>query len=153
MSAKLADGQNVYRPNLRSRTKRKTKSHSNTPSKKSHNRQTPVDKSSDTESDYQSDASGDEHSPNDSRAENEHSTPLTNAEIGTELSKIKTQKKDLRKSRSSLREVVSRSKKDLTSLINKEKALRSEIKSVCVKARNDYSKAAIKNEFAMGMKE
>lgn len=126
---------------------------SNTPCKKPHNRHTPVNESSDTHFDDESDASENEYSPYDSCTEDEHATPLTNVEISAELSKIKARKKDLRKSRSSLKETVSRNKKELSALTNKEKTLRSDIKSVCVKARNDYSRAAIKNDFAMGIKE
>lgn len=153
MSAKLADGQNVVRPNFSSHTKRKTQPRSNTPCKKPHNTHSPANDSSDTQSDDESDASENEHGLNDSCTENEHFAPLTIIEISAELAKIKAQKKNLRKSRTRWKEAVSRQKKELTDLTNREKTLRSDIKSVCVKARNDYSRAAIKNEFAIGIKE
>lgn len=123
------------------------------PHKKPFNGHCPADESPDTEFDEESDASADEHTQNDGCVESEHSLALTDVEIKAELSKGKAQKKTLRKSKSSLKDTLSRNKRELTALISKEKTLRSEIKSVCVKARNDHSRAAIKNGFSMGIKE
>lgn len=113
-----------------------------------------ADARSEIESGEDTDASDEEHSQQPNRSEEkEHLPPLTNGEIETELLKLKIQKKDLRKSRKTVNEHVSRTKKEVATLASDAKTLRSEIKSVCVKGRNEYSRTAIKNDFASGIKE
>lgn len=112
-----------------------------------------MDKGSDTEDGDESSVDEEENCHFDRSDENEHPLPLTSAEIAAELCEIKAQKKDLRKAKKAAKEAISAIKKELASLIFEVKTLQSEIKSVCVKRRNDYSRAAIKNEFAKGVKE
>ncbi|KAJ4414149.1 hypothetical protein N0V82_008116 [Gnomoniopsis sp. IMI 355080] len=148
LADKLGNGEIVYKANIEQPKKRKSKSRPSARRK----RHTSVDKDSDTESSEESDIE-EENSQFGRSDENEQPLPLTSDEIAAELFNIKSQKKDLRKSKKVAKEAISTIKKELHSLNFEEKTLRSEIKSVCVKRRNDYSRAAIKNEFAMGVKE
>lgn len=149
MSTKLCDGEIVYKPNIDSPKKRKRISRADDPRKKHDS----VNENSGTESGDDYDSNEEEDSQLDHGGQTKDLLLLTSGEIAAELSKIKAQKKDLRKSKKSIKEAIAKTKKELATLTLEEKTMRSEIKSVCVKLRNDYCRAAIKNEFAKGIKE
>lgn len=145
LATKLRDGETVYRPSMNANKKRKR-----SPSPGQHRkRRGSVDITSDSDGDYGSDASDKENS----QPEQETRTPLTEDEIEGELIQIKSQRKEFRKSRKTLEENISATKKELNFVVSQEKALLSQVKSVCIKGRNAYSKGGIKNDFAMGIKE
>ncbi|ROV95754.1 hypothetical protein VPNG_08780 [Cytospora leucostoma] len=151
LATKLRDGERVYRPSEKTSKKRKRV----TSPRRHRKRRGSVDaltKSSDSDSSYASDGSDKENSQSVQNHQ-EARTPLTEDQIEDELIEIKSQKKDLRKSRKIINEKVSAMKKELSLITSKENALLSEVKSICIKARNDYSRHAIKNDFAMGIKE
>lgn len=145
LATKLRDGQTVYRPSVNTSKKRKR---SPSPDR-NRKRRGSVDMTSDSDGSYNSDASDKENS----QPVQETRTPLTEGEIEGELVQIKSQKKELRKSRKTLDRDISTMKKELNSTVFEEKALLSQVKSFCIKGRNEYSKGGIKNDFAMGIKE
>lgn len=83
----------------------------------------------------------------------EHRSPLTEDEIEKELAGFKTEKKDLRNAKKPLTARITEVKKQVAGLTAKEKSLLAEIKSACIKGRNEYSRVAIKNDFALGIRE
>ncbi|KUI60678.1 Nuclear GTPase SLIP-GC [Cytospora mali] len=145
LATKLREGETVYRPLENTNRKRKR---SSSP-RRHRKRRGSIDISSDSDGSYDSDGSDKENS----QPAQELSTPLTEDEVDSELMLFKSQKKDLRKSRKALDEKISAMKKELNLIISEEKALLSEVKSVCIKGRNEYSRGAIANDFAMGIKE
>lgn len=145
LAIKLRDGKTVYRPCETASKKRKR----NSSPRRHRKRRGSVDVTSDSDSSYDSDGSDKENS----QTIQETRTPLTEDEIEDELIQFKAQKKDLRRSRKSLDEKISVFKKELNAVISEEEALLSEVKSICIKGRNEYSRGAIKNDFAMGIKE
>ncbi|KAK7748092.1 hypothetical protein SLS53_001344 [Cytospora paraplurivora] len=151
LATKLRDGEAVYRPSDNVSKKRKRV----TSPRRHQKRRGSVDvraEPSDSDSSYASDGSDKENSQSVQNHQ-ENRPPLTEDQIEDELIEIKSQKKDLRKSRKTINEKVSAMKKELSLITSKENALLSEVKSICIKARNDYSRHAIKNDFAMGIKE
>ncbi|ROW04317.1 hypothetical protein VSDG_00871 [Cytospora chrysosperma] len=145
LATKLRDGKTVYRPSENASKKRKRSASPGRHRK----RRGSVDTTFDSDDSYESDGSDKENS----QTVQETRTPLTEDEIEMELVQIKSQKKDFRKSRKTLDENISATKKELNSIVSQEKALLSEVKSICIKGRNEYSRRAIKNDFAMGIKE
>ncbi|KUI73699.1 Nuclear GTPase SLIP-GC [Cytospora mali] len=145
LATKLMEGETVYRPLDNTNRKRKR---SSSP-RRHRKRRGSIDVSSESDGSYDSDGSDKENSQHTQ----ELGTPLTEDEVDGELMQFKSQKKDLRKSRKALDEKISAIKKELNLIISEEKALLSEVKSVCIKGRNEYSRGAIANDFAMGIKE
>ncbi|ROW06521.1 hypothetical protein VMCG_04292 [Cytospora schulzeri] len=145
LATKLRDGETVYRPSDNASKKRKRDSSPGRHRK----RRGSIDITSDSDGSYDSDGSDKENS----QSVQETRTPLTEDEIEMELVQIKSRKKDYRKSRKALDENISATKKELNSIVSQERALLSQVKSICIKGRNDYSRSAIKNDFAMGIKE
>lgn len=149
LSYRLDDGETVYRPNPESDKKRKRK----TGPLSSRKKYSSVADSSDTEPGDDSDASDKENSQPDLDRKDEKRPPLTDGEIDAELAEIKAQKKALRKSKKIIDNKISKVEKEVTTLHTEEKALLSEVKSCCIKGRNEYSRGAIKNDFSMGIRE
>lgn len=145
LATKLRDGETVYRPSENASKKRKRSASPGRHRK----RRGAADMAIDSDGSYDSDGSDKENS----QTVQETRTPVTEDEIEVELVRIKSQKKDFRKSRKTLDENISATKKELNSIVSQEKALLSQVKSICIKGRNDYSRSAIKNDFAMGIKE
>lgn len=143
---KLRNGEVVYGPNFENQKKRKRNS-SRSAARKRHGS---VDDSSGTESDTPLAAGGKDNSQCNSSAT---SPPLSEAEIDAELSKVKTQRKDLSNPKKAVTKSISEVMKTLAVLRANLKNCESDIKSVCIKARNEYCRNALKNDFAMGIKE
>lgn len=143
LATRIRDGETVYRPSINA-IKRRKRSLSPGRHRK---RRGSVD--IDSDGSYDSDASDKENS----QPVQEARIPLTEDEIEGELVQIKSQKKELRMSRKTLDGDISTTKMELSSIVSREKALLSQVKSICIKGRNDYSKGGIKNDFAMGIKE
>ncbi|KAK2607165.1 hypothetical protein N8I77_005867 [Diaporthe amygdali] len=141
---KLTTGETVYRPSEDSK-KRKRK----TDLGRQHKRQNAVDSLSD--SDYLEDS--DDANNKESDQSFDQKIPLTEEDIEEQLANMKTQKKELGKSKRNLKEKISKLKKDAAQASTDKAALQSEAKMLCIKGRNEYSRDAIKNDFAMGIKE
>lgn len=145
--ARLTRGQTVYRPSDHGKRKRdsgpcgqrKKRSFSGS--------------DSDSDDTYDSDGSTSDKENGQPLPAEEDRTPLTEDEIETELVEFKSKKKDIRNAKKPIIERIAEVRKQMADISAKEKSLKSENKSVCIKARNEYSRAAIKNDFALGIKE
>lgn len=146
LQSKLNDGETVYQPKDDGK-KRKRKGRP----VGSRKRRSSFDSDSEDDDNYASDDSEKENSQ--AKQEDENRIPLTEDKIDDELAAIRTQKKDLRKSKKTFDEKISGIKKQLAELNDEEETLTSQVKSVCIKGRNEYSRGAIKNDFAQGIKE
>ena len=128
LQEKLEDGKTVYAPVPKSR-KRKRGS-----------------------SDADSDDSSDEIVISDDESQ-DRGQPLTAEEIESKIHELKNKKKDARRERNDieaqLKDFGSRMK-EINTEINEIEARRSQL---CIAARNEYSKSAIQNDFAAGIKE
>lgn len=146
MMSKLEDGERVYRP---SEKKRKRSSGPRGQRK----RQYSVDLDDDSDFDGGHDSDGADSDKENSQPSQEDRQPLTVEAAEEKLASFKAQKRDLRQSRKDFDAKITTLKKQATAVVAEQKALTSEIKSICIKGRNEYSRGAIKNDFAMGIKE
>lgn len=127
---KLTNGQLVYRP-LKTDKKRKRKDDA-----------------------YDSDDIEDPYDAvENSQAHRDQETSLTEDEIEDELASIKAQKKQARKSKKSTTKQIAEAEKELAEVTTNEAMMQSEMRSLCIRGRNNYLKDSIKRDFALGIKE
>lgn len=99
------------------------------------------------------DDSDDAGSAENSQAPRYQKTSLTENEIQNELDSIKIQKKQARKSKKNLTKVLTEAEAELAEVGFDEATRQSQMRSLCIRGRNKYSKDAIKQDFALGIKE
>lgn len=146
LAGDLADGKTVYAPSENAGKKRKRQSK---PRGSRKNRaSSDLDDSDFSDSDG-SDASDKEN--HDSRDENRQ--PLTEDQIDAKLASLKAEKKELRTKKKEIEGKVSPIREDIKKLVQEKEMLLAEVKAVCIQGRNEYSRRAIKQDFAMGIKE
>jgi prefoldin subunit 5 len=93
----------------------------------------------------------------DSDKENCQTAParkvLTSDDIDDALSKLKREKKRIRESTRSVKQKLKDLQTESVSLKATYRNLQDEVLSICIQSRNEYSKRAVRQDFAMGMKE
>ncbi|KAL7629638.1 hypothetical protein AAE478_001160 [Parahypoxylon ruwenzoriense] len=95
--------------------------------------------------------------PDSSDKENSQSDetrkPLTEDEIEEKLASLKSQMKEMRTERRALDGQISDVRKEIQTREAERKEILAEIKLHCIQGRNNYSRDAIKQDFALGIKE
>lgn len=137
----MSQGKTVYAPVDKSK-KRKRDSR---PSKSRKNRQTDFD---DDSSGSDSDSSDKENSQPD-----EDRQPLDGNTINEMLASIKAEKKRTRESKRALDSELAEVRKEIRRVQEERDELLAQSKAICIKGRNEYSRGAIRQDFAMGIKE
>lgn len=87
------------------------------------------------------------------RAAEAPNTSLTKDDIRRELATIKLQKKEARKKKNNLDKEISAARETSKQVTREESDTRSELRRLCIQRRNEYVKDAIKQDFALGIKE
>lgn len=138
LEEKLDSGKNVFAP--REKKRKRTKDH------KRRNRDLFDSQDLDSDSD---DASAIE-SENDDEIEE---LPLTAEQISSKLEALKEQKADAKREKEGIVDRRKTTRKRLQEAKAKLSNLKSEMSAVCIAGRNKYSKTAIQQDFAAGVKE
>ncbi|KAH6648251.1 hypothetical protein BKA67DRAFT_522596 [Truncatella angustata] len=144
LRGKVTDGQTVYAPVEKQHSRKRKRQSKPLPTRKNL-------ASSDVDDDSElseSDCSDEENSP---PAENR--LPLTEADIDKTLASLKAQKKQIREDKRTLESEMREIRKEMDRFQAESDTLLGEMRAICVKGRNDYSRGAIKQDFAMGIKE
>jgi cell division protein FtsB len=152
LERKLGDGRTVYAPTGDSGRKRKRQS------KPSGSRKNRLSIDTDSESDDDDSVLSDSDSLSGSDKENGNPSrkdrvPLTEEEIDEKLTTLKAQKKSLRQNRKEVDAEIVALRQETKEIRAERERIEAEIKSMCIKGRNSYSRAAIKEDFASGIKE
>jgi septal ring factor EnvC (AmiA/AmiB activator) len=151
LSQKFSDGRTVYASSPHAGKKRKRTVESSKSRKKRLSIDTDSGASSDNETDYDSHSGSDKE--NGGPDEDDDRVPLTEEQIEEKLSHLKAQKKALREQRRQIEEQISQVRTEMKDLTLKKGKLDGKGRAVCIKGRNSYSREAIKNDFAQGIKE
>lgn len=106
-----------------------------------------IDKDTDDSDDSQ-DAEGE--SSNDDSQDQES---LTEDQVVTRLQELKTTKKDARVQKREITEKIQDIREELKKVGEAEFKINSEMSALCISGRNQYSKGAIQQDFAAGIKE
>lgn len=79
--------------------------------------------------------------------------PLTEEEIEEQISALREQRKKIRGNRRSLDSQIAEIRQKIEMIRNEREKTLAEAKAICIRGRNEYSRGAIKQDFAMGIKE
>jgi hypothetical protein len=140
------DGKTVYAPKPKS--EKRKRSSSATKQRKRHQRS-----GSDSDFGSGSDRSDTDASDGSGSEKEDHGAPLTGDQIRSKIEEIKSTKKNARRERLGLEEKVKSSRKEIDALKKKEATIIAEMSAICIAGRNQYSKGAIQQDFAAGIKE
>lgn len=150
LSAQLEKGTPVYAPSKRSRTtSRKRKSTSSSPPARKRRRKT-ID--SDDEEDQESDQSETEEEPQED-TDDSVKQPLTEDAIEAKLDELKTSYKEMRREKKTLEGRAVEIRKSIRVLDEEEEDLATQKTAIAIDGRNHYSRTAIRQDFAAGIRE
>ncbi|KAK4199425.1 hypothetical protein QBC40DRAFT_349451 [Triangularia verruculosa] len=97
---------------------------------------------------------GDSDKENAGGSQEEDTRPvLTKEEIDEKIESLKEEKKDLRERKKGIEEKDRAMRAQIKECNAEKEALMDEIRNICIQGRNEYSRGAIKQDFAMGIKE
>lgn len=153
----LENGKTVYAPLPKQLSAKKRKGDSSSAGKprKRQRRSSGSDSDGDEgDSDYADDASdasrghGDEDVP-----EQERGDPLTEEQIESKISELKATRKAGRRQRLELEEKIKALRAEMADIENADQEIEAEMSRMCISGRNNYSKGAIQQDFAAGIRE
>ncbi|KAL9637881.1 MAG: hypothetical protein Q9164_001922 [Protoblastenia rupestris] len=104
----------------------------------------------DIESEDQDDSASDKNFSDD---ETQERRPLSEQEIEMKLQELKTTKKDSRNLKREITDKMAEMRKEINAAKDAEKEIESQMSALCISGRNEYSKGAIQQDFAAGIKE
>ncbi|KAL2176798.1 uncharacterized protein P884DRAFT_300219 [Thermothelomyces heterothallicus CBS 202.75] len=144
LGSELANGATVYPPN--------------SPSKKRKRQSRPKGSrkdrcSSDIDSNFSDTDGSDSSDKENQEAQNEEREPLTCDEVDAKLASLKNEKKEVRAKKKEIEEKIKAFRERIKQLTTEKEVILAEVKAVCIQGRNEYSRKAIKQDFAMGIKE
>lgn len=108
---------------------------------------------SDLENDESDSSSADPSENEDSACESDHQQELTEEEIVSKLQKLKATRKEGREKKREILEKMSDLRDAMTKAENRQGQIEDKLATMCISGRNDYSKGAIQQDFAAGIKE
>ena len=150
----LEDGKTVYAPSLNSKgneKKRKRGRPKKTPAKKVR-----LDDPDDDFIDDSARSNQSDESDNDSKVASEHeggAEPLTEAKTLEKIGDLRATKKDGRQQRAQLDNDIKNLRNLIQEADKEDAAVEAIISQKCIQGRNEYSKGAIQQDFAAGIKE
>ena len=147
LKEKLEGGQTVFPPKPKTAGK-KRKGNGNDKARKKQRRT----KSSDDES-YSDLSDSSDEVEQGSEDESESQEPLVETQIVAKLQELRTTKKEARAQRGEITDRISRIRRDIDESKTAAEKIESKISAMCISGRNAYSKGAIQQDFAAGIKE
>ena len=150
----ISDGKVVYSPKPKlAGKKRKSTVKKQTSRKKRKTDLSDIEDSdfNDKETDEDEDADGSGNEALDDESEDRE--PLTEKQITSKLQELKTTKKDGRNQKREITERMADIRQQINEARDAESTINSEMSAMCISGRNQYSKGAIQQDFAAGIKE
>lgn len=141
LQSRISSGETVYEP--ATNTKKRKRGGAPSGSRKR--------LGSHTESDGVS--SDDDSSDKENSQPGQDRKPLTEEEVEEQILLLRTRRKEIRGERRSLDSQIAELRKEIEGIENEREKILADVKAICIQGRNDYSRGAIKQDFAMGIKE
>jgi hypothetical protein len=158
LEEEMEDGKTVYAPKAgQNRSSRKRKRDS--PKKTSSSRKKQRRRDSDDESDYRETTSEDEAARNsededdDISESEERGEPLTREVISEKIAEFKQSKKEGRREKLAIDDKLKGLRKRISEVDKAEEVVQAELSAICIAGRNNYSREAIRQDFAGGIRE
>ena len=89
----------------------------------------------------------------DAEDSNLKGNPLNENQITSKIAELRTTKRDARKQRTEIEEKITAVRAGIEEASGAEKRIEAEMAALCISGRNAYSKGAIQQDFAAGIKE
>ncbi|KAL8820149.1 MAG: hypothetical protein Q9223_001566 [Gallowayella weberi] len=149
----VSDGKVAFAPKAKATKKRKSSSKVSSKQKKRK-----VSSDDEDDADFIDDGSEEDEDPLDSDEEatgddSQDQQPLTQEQVAAKLEELKATKKDARVQKREITEKMQELRNELKEVDNAEAKIKSEMSALCISGRNQYSKGAIQQDFAAGIKE
>lgn len=151
LDSKLRSGRIVYAPSTPSKSSNKRKRRSK-PSGSRKNRRS-ADSDDENFSDSENSSGSDEDNGQLMEAGDEDRQPLTEGEIEEKLGALRVDKKQHRRNKKLVQDKITALREQVKGINDEKETLLAEVKAICIQGRNEYSRKAIKQDFAMGIKE
>ena len=146
---KLEEGKSVVLPKPKGAKKRK--SGVKDKSRKRLRRTSDSDDEDVEDSDFQTKSMTSEE--DDETEEDKAQEPLTEVQITAKLQELRTAKKEARVRKLEITEKIMALRQQIEEAEEAERRIRSKLSALCISGRNRYSKGAIQQDFAAGIKE
>lgn len=152
LKEKLEGGKTVFPPKSESAGKKRKGKGTDKARKKQRRTKSSDDEGDDVEeSDYHSDDSDEYGKGSDNESESQE--PLNEEQIVAKLQELRATKKEARAQRGEITERINQMRKEIDESKNAEEKIESKMSAMCIEGRNAYSKGAIQQDFAAGIKE
>lgn len=152
LKEKLDDGKPVYLPKAKVADKKRKGKGRGRPCKKPR-----MTKSSDVDSEDIEDSDFSVNSEDEdgrgSEDEPQGQEPLTEEQIAAKLQELRATKKEARSQRLEITDKITQLRKEIEDTKEAEDKINSKMSAMCISGRNAYSKGAIQQDFAAGIKE
>ena len=106
-----------------------------------------------SDSEDESSEDEDEHHEASSQDEAQEQEPLTEELVATKLQEFRTTKKEARRQKIEITEKITRMREMIEEANKAEQEITSKMSALCISGRNEYSKSAIQQDFAAGIRE
>lgn len=114
------------------------------------------DNSEDSEFEHESSEENDSEKESDEDRSDDDSSrpePLTEEQVVSKVKEFRSTKQDARAEKAQITEQLAALRKELSEAQEAEKQITSKMSKVCIEGRNQYSRGAIQQDFAAGIKE
>ncbi|KAI4649500.1 hypothetical protein J4E93_003820 [Alternaria ventricosa] len=145
LQEQLDDGKSVYAPQPKTHKRKKAVSN-----KHARKRKLPFD--DDTDDDFE-DSDSDESGSDDEVTFQGERQRLSETDIKEKLKELRETKKNTRREGIAIKHSIDDLKPQIRELEAKKDEIKAEISRICIAGRNQYSKSAIQQDFAAGIKE
>ena len=150
----VSEGKVTYAPPSKSTDKKRKASSKQASSRKKARKDSSDSEDSEfKETDDEIEISDDDEEEDSGSSRSQNSEPLTEAKVSAKLQELKNVKKDTRAQKKEITEQMSEIRKELIATKDAESKIESELSAMCISGRNKYSKGAIQQDFAAGIKE
>lgn len=150
----VSEGKVTYAPLPKSANKkRKASSKQASSRKKARKGSSDSEDSEFKETDDEIEISDDDEEQDGESSHSRDSEPLTEDEVSAKLQELKNVKKDTRAQKKEIVEQMTAIRQELVAAKDAESKIESELSAMCISGRNQYSKGAIQQDFAAGIKE
>jgi hypothetical protein len=150
----IEDGKTVFAPRENATSKKRKRSSSSEKSGRRKKARTP---NSDADSDYvgsdQDSNDSDENTDDEEDQPEESRVALTKEEITEKITELKTTKKESRRQKQDLETQIKEVRKKIAETDEADATIEAEMRAIAISGRNEYSRGAIRQDFAAGVKE
>ena len=150
----IEEGKTVFAPRENSTSKKRKRNSSNEKSGRRKKARTP---NSDADSEYaDSDQDGkdsDDQADDEEDQPEESRAPLSKEQIKEKISELKMTKKESRRQKQDLEIQIKEVRKKISDINEAEAKVEAEMRAIAISGRNEYSRGAIQQDFAAGVKE